>query len=301
MKQLPEPSPEPVPEIRGAARPPLAVAIASGKGGVGKSVLSVHLGQALAEQKKDVLLVDADCTLANLDILLDVRGRCRLHTALDSGMRLNRCVAECAPRLRLLSLGTGLGALAQQADEYGMRSQLQSLEESAQVIVVDTGAGTARMVLAACLAADLPLIVTTPDPTAMADAYTLIKLLRSRRPDCLPELIVNMVRTREEGREVAEKMRGVCAKFLHFEIKPLAVICSDRATANAVRERRVLERGRHFSPVRRAAAQIAEHIRRSRGLARQSSFFAAAIALLCAEPGVSMRVRPPAECVPLHA
>jgi len=166
-----------------AARPAARVlAVTSGKGGVGKTNIAANLALCLAASRKRVLLLDADISLANLDLLMNLRSRYNISHVLSGQKRIEEIVLSGPAGLRIVCGASGLDQLA----DIGVHEQdqllehLSRLQQQTDAIVVDTAAGISNSVVSFCLAADQVLVVTTPEATAMADAYGMIKVLVRR-------------------------------------------------------------------------------------------------------------------------
>ena len=235
------------------ARPPRAVpvvAIAAGKGGVGKTNLAVNLCIALARRGSRAALLDADLGMANADVICGLTPTRRLDDVLraDAAGRPAGSVLSCivdAPGGFLLVPGA-VGA-ARVADlDAGARArlveQLADLESRSDVVVIDTGAGIGRDVLAFAGASDWLVLVATPEPTSMTDAYGLVKCLfeRSRRvgrPAPQVGLVVSQARGRGDIDHVSSRLAGCCERFLGYRPVLLGSVRADPRVGRAVRER----------------------------------------------------------------
>lgn len=196
------------------------VLVTGGKGGVGKTVLAANLATELATCGLRVLVVDLDLGLANLNVLFGLRGTRTIEDALAGRCRLDECVTGVAGVDVLpASSGTeGMGRL----DGAARQALLEGVSELARkydVVVGDSAAGIGPDVLDFARAADRVLVVTTPDVTAITDAYGLIKALdqygsRIDRDIPTPEIVVNFASGVEEGKAIASKLQAVCERFL---------------------------------------------------------------------------------------
>jgi len=193
-----------------------ALAIASGKGGVGKSHISLALGMAFADQGRRVLLVDGDMGLANLHILCGKHPERDLSDVLAGRCTPSEALLHIEDRLDLLPAASGVASLASlPRDEVArLGKALEQVESEADLIVVDTGAGIGDTTLNLVLASDRFLLVTTPEPTAQADAYALLKVLRSRKGDFQASVVVNMADSEDQARESAARLDQVAGRFL---------------------------------------------------------------------------------------
>lgn len=215
------------------------ISVTSGKGGVGKTNLLVSLSIAVARRGYGVLIFDADLGLANVDILLGVTPRYNLLHVIRGEKEIHEIVVDCPGGVKLVPGGAGVEELANLTDEERMRfiGEMGALEEMADYIFVDTGAGIGRNVMGFVLSSDRAIVVTTPEPTSMRDSYGVIKAI-FRYPSA-PEvsLVVNMARDEREGVEVAERMRMVVSQFLGYGIDFLGYVFEDRSVLEAVRKR----------------------------------------------------------------
>ena len=216
------------------------IAVTSGKGGVGKSNLTVNLALAFLAEGKKTLVIDADLGMANVDVLLGTSSRYNLLNLLDEDVVLDDVILKGPYGLRYISGGSGM----EQAGEFTpaerdlLEEKLTGCGELADVILIDTGAGIGRNVLDFILAADEVLLVTTPEPTAMTDAYAVMKAYSMYAAKPNMRLVVNRVYDEAEGLEVAEKLRKTAERFLHMEIQFLGAIYEDRTMIRAVRQQK---------------------------------------------------------------
>lgn len=221
-------------------RPPRrarVLAVTSGKGGVGKTNVSVNLSYALMALGQDVMVLDADLGLANVDVLLGTVPKQHLGHALTGNADILDVIYEGPGRLKLIAGGSGMGDLAdmQEADLQRFIQSLRKLENRADYLVIDTGAGLGRSVRNFVLSADMVLVVTTPEPTAMTDAYALIKSVVQKNPAADIKLIVNQVESRAEAEEAASRLRTAMLRFLGASTEYLGAIPVDREVPKCVR------------------------------------------------------------------
>ena len=213
------------------------LAIASGKGGVGKSNLAANLAVALGELGARVLLLDADIAQANLDLLLGVNPRYDLQHVLSGDKSLEEIVVQGPPGVSLVPASSGVPELAE-LDDYRLECLIRglgNLESNADIILIDAASGTSRQVLTFCLAADDVVIVTTPEMPAFSDAYAMIKLLQQRGLTRPPHLVVNAAGSADEAEEVAHRLRLVSRRFLKLEPELWGHVPFDAAVPRAVR------------------------------------------------------------------
>ncbi len=221
-----------------AERGPAArvIAVTSGKGGVGKTNVAVNLAVAAAQGGRRVILVDLDLGLANADVVLGVRPTATLAHVL-SGRRDVADALTPAHGIQLLAGASGLEAIANLDDEARGRLQeaLERLHRRADLIVVDTGAGISRNVIEFAATADETIVVTTPEPTSLVDAYATIKLLAGRECGGPVRVLVNQAWDREEADRVSAGIVTVAQRFLGRRVDRLGYVLRDEAVGRAVR------------------------------------------------------------------
>jgi flagellar biosynthesis protein FlhG len=215
------------------------IAITSGKGGVGKSNIAVNLAIALSSAGKGVVLLDADLGLANADVLCNIDLPCNLSHVIARKKELRDVLVKAPGGFALIGGASGLARMADLTDEDRQRviDALGELEQNADVILIDTGAGISPNVLAFTRAADHVLVVTTPEPTAITDAYALIKVVSRESADRRMSLLVNQVRSEAEAKIVHERIAKVARQFLNVSVLDAGYVLSDEQVSTAVRRR----------------------------------------------------------------
>lgn len=214
-------------------------AVVSGKGGVGKTNLALGVSIILARRGFETILVDADFGLANLDILLDLTPR---HTILELRNGHSDPAAMLAPAPAGLHVLCGVSGASTRRELACFRPvhcvrTIDRLRPLAEQLVVDCGSGISDTVAAFALSADRLVVVTTPEPTALADGYAVLKILRSRGWRGETRIVVNMVRQQREGREAAERFCRTAKLFLELDVEPSGLVPLDRHVPDAVRAR----------------------------------------------------------------
>lgn len=210
---------EVLPSLAGGRVP--FVLVTGGKGGVGKTLLTANLGVELARSGARVLLVDLDLGLANLHVALRVSAPRTIEDVLLRRARLSDCVVDGPERVRILPASSGTVAMGRldHAQRARLFDALAAEAHSYDLILADSPAGIGPDVLAFAAAAERVLLVTTPDPTALTDAYGLIKALAGFADERghevpTPEIVVNCAASAEEAESVAKKLGSVCERFL---------------------------------------------------------------------------------------
>jgi flagellar biosynthesis protein FlhG len=251
LRQTPAP---PLPRLPGFC-------VTGGKGGVGKTCVAVNLAILLAQAAKP-LLVDLDLGLANADLVLGVDPTANLAEVLLAGRAIESVVAESPLGVGLVPAASGVDALANlgQLELHRLFLGLERLGKTRCPLILDTPAGIGREVITACRAVRVVCVVLTPEPTALADAYALVKLLEQAQPGCDVRIIVNMARDQQDGMSAFARMRAVCQKHLGRSIELLGVIPRDEAVGLAVRRRKPLAGGPE-TPALTALKGIAARLR----------------------------------------
>ncbi len=212
------------------------ITVTSGKGGVGKTNLTVALAVAFARLGKNVLILDADLGLSNVDVILGASAPGNLFQVIHNGLDLNDVVADGPLGIKFISGGSGIYDLSNLSDSqiHYFLHQVGQFDNWADIILIDTGAGLNRMVLNFVLAADEVIVVTTPEPTAVADAYAVIKAYAAQGGQSPVRLVVNRVRELAEGEGVLNKLAKVSQRFLGLPISHLGFIFEDRMVQKSV-------------------------------------------------------------------
>jgi flagellar biosynthesis protein FlhG len=217
----------------------MVLAITSGKGGVGKTNIAVNLSICLAGIHKRVVLMDADLGLGNLDVLMNLNSRYTLAHVLAGRKSLEEIIQLGPAGVEVLSGGSGIEELANISlfQRQRLVEELDKIQHRADVIVIDTGAGIHATVIGFCLASDHTLVVTTPEPTAITDAYAMIKILVGKKYDGKISLLVNMADSIAEGRKTYRQISEVATRFLNTPVYDAGVLCRDELVCSAVRRR----------------------------------------------------------------
>jgi flagellar biosynthesis protein FlhG len=243
-----------------AARPRASViAVASGKGGVGKSNIAVNLAIQLASAGREVVLLDADLGLANADVLCNVDLPCNLSHVIARKKELAEVMVTAPGGFKLIGGASGLARMADLSDFDRQRivSALVELENQADIIIIDTGAGISPNVLSFTRTADHVLIVTTPEPTAITDAYAVIKVISRDGGQRRLSLLVNQARTSMEARVVFERIAKVAKQFLNVDVYDAGHVPADENVPLAVRRRTPFVIGAPRCPASQCVAKLA--------------------------------------------
>ena len=214
------------------------IAVTSGKGGVGKSNFALNFALSLVQQNKKVLIFDVDLGFANVDVLLGRSNKESIATMIEKDLSIWDIVEEGPNGLLFISGGSGFNDLVQ-LDEVKLNkifSELSLLQGFVDYIILDTGAGLSYENLRFILAADDVILVTTPEPTSITDAYSIVKMLHAKDQNIHLKLIINQCSNEKEGIQTAENFTTVTERFLKKQIGTLGFIPSDVNVSNAVKK-----------------------------------------------------------------
>ncbi len=236
------------------------LSITSGKGGVGKTAVVSNVAVALARLGKKVLIIDADLGLANVDVVLGISPPYNLNHFFNGERTLEEVMVEGPHGLKILPAGSGVQQFTRLDGQLKMRliDALDALEEHFDVVLIDTEAGISDNVTYFNVAAQDILVVTTPEPTAITDAYALMKLLSTQYHQKRFLLAVNSVRNADEGLDVFEKLTMVSGRYLDIFIEYLGAIPFDRKMHDSVRQQQVMVELYPDNKVAKAFVDLAE-------------------------------------------
>jgi flagellar biosynthesis protein FlhG len=232
------------------------ITVTSGKGGVGKSSVSVNLAIALSKLGKRVIIIDADFGLANIEVMLGIRPQYNLADLMFRGKSLTDIITQGPENIGFISGGSGIQELTSLTRDQivYLIQKLVELDEKADIIIIDTGAGIADSVLEFVAASSEVLLVATPEPTSITDAYALLKTLNRKTDFSLQETVIktvaNRIDTYEEGKELYDKLSLVVNKFLNIKLEYLGAIPQDGNVSKAVMRQKpaiMLYPNSHFS------------------------------------------------------
>jgi len=218
------------------------IAITSGKGGVGKTSLSSNLAIALVEQGERVVLFDADLQLANVDVALGIKPEFTLQHVVAEQKKLVEVLADAPGGIKVVTGGSAVTSLMSAGPKRmgTFFSQFDELAEVTDQLIFDTGAGLDNRVTRFITMSDEIVLVTTPDPTAVTDAYATAKTAFRKKPDAKISVIVNMVTSESEGKAVFKTLATITESFLKKELHFLGSVHQDQAVASAIRSRKPL-------------------------------------------------------------
>ena len=220
-----------------AERNTRVITVTSGKGGVGKANFTLNFALALQKRGKQVLIFDADIGLANIDVLKGVHAEFNLYHLLKKEKTIWEIIATGQHGLRFIAGGSGFTDLLRLTDDElnNFAEQVSLLNGHVDYIIFDTGAGLSKETLKFILAAHETLVVTTPEPTSITDAYAIIKMVHKEEPGIAFRLIINRVTDQQEGKQTADKISLVAKKFLDLEIPLLGYVADDDSVSRSVK------------------------------------------------------------------
>jgi flagellar biosynthesis protein FlhG len=220
-----------------AAEKTRIIAISSGKGGVGKTNVSINLAIAYAQLGKKVIVLDADLGLANVNVILGVIPKYNLYHIIRKQKTLREIILDTPYGIQIVAGASGFSKIANLTDDEreSFISELSELS-SADIIIIDTSAGVSNNVLDFIAAADDAIIVTTPEPTAITDAYGIIKIIATEidNMNLGLKLVVNRVRSVTEGKRVSERVINIAGQFLNLKVDYLGYVYEDPAVQQSV-------------------------------------------------------------------
>ena len=214
------------------------IAVTSGKGGVGKSNFALNFALSLAQQNKKVLIFDVDLGFANVDVLLGRSNKESIATMIEKDLSIWDIIEEGPNGLLFISGGTGFNDMFR-LDETKMNkffTELSTIQGMVDYIILDTGAGLSYENLRFILAADDVILVTTPEPTSITDAYSIVKMVHAKDQNIHMKLIINQCTSVKEGKQTADNFKKVTEQFLNKQIGTLGFIPSDVNVPNAVKK-----------------------------------------------------------------
>ncbi|EPG75799.1 putative flagellar biosynthesis protein FlhG [Leptospira broomii serovar Hurstbridge str. 5399] len=215
------------------------IAIASGKGGVGKSTISVNLAISMAKAGQKVLVFDGDLGLANVNVILGIIPKYNLYHVVKGHKSLKDIIIQAPEGVDIIAGASGYSQLANLNDTQrnNLIKGFADLE-SYDYMIIDTGAGISSNVIGLTLPADDVIVVTTPEPTAITDSYGLIKAIVSQSRDKNLKMVVNRVRSAIEGKKVADRVIDISGQFLEVRVENLGFIFQDDEVEKSIREQK---------------------------------------------------------------
>ena len=213
------------------------ITVTSGKGGVGKTNMVANLAIALKKMGKEVMVFDADLGLSNIDVLLDLAPKYNIQHVLNGEKGLKDVIIEGPCGIKILPASSGVQEMTELDEFQRMRliEEFDAYDVDIDVLLIDTGAGISANVAFFCIASQEIVVVTSPEPTAMTDAYALIKVLFTRYQEKDFKVLINSARSPEDAMEVFRRLSLAAEKFLNISLDYLGYIPLDDSVREAVR------------------------------------------------------------------
>jgi flagellar biosynthesis protein FlhG len=241
---------------------PHVIAITSGKGGVGKTNLAANLAWQLRQMRRRVMIMDADLGLANIDILLGLNPEFNISHVLAGRKRLSEILVKGPGGVKVLPASSGLIEVGDLTDaqKLTLLEQLEELEDAFDYLLIDTSAGISSNVVYFALAAQTILVVLTPEPTSLADAYAVIKVLSTTYRQNAFKVVLNEVSGEDEALGVFKKLTTVTDRFLNVSLDYLGFMPRDARVRESVRAQRAFAEAHPDSPAALAVKRLAKRI-----------------------------------------
>jgi flagellar biosynthesis protein FlhG len=223
-------------------RPVRVIAVTSGKGGVGKTSVTVNLAVSMAREGKSVLLMDADLGLANIDVMLGLQPKHNLSHVISGQCTLEEAIVEGPSGIRLVPASSGIKRMAElsPAEHAGLVHAFSELSLDLDVLIVDTSAGISDSVVSFTLAAHDVVVVVCDEPASITDAYALIKLLSRDYGRDRFHILANMTHNLHEGRELFSKLTRVSERFLDVTLDYMGAVPADEYMRKAVQRQQAV-------------------------------------------------------------
>jgi len=252
--------------------PARVIAITSGKGGVGKTNIVANLGYALCKAGQRVLVFDADLGLGNLDVLLGLTPRYNLSHVIDGEKRLQEIVIEGPGNLRILPASSGIQQLTRLTltQKLDIFNELNALLSNYDIVLIDTAAGISSNVLYFNASANEIMVVVTPEPTSITDAYALMKILSVKYQEKHFRLLVNLVKSEKEADDVSRQLCLVTNRFLDVSIEHFGSVMTDENIKIGVRKQKIVSEWAPMTQASRNFSELAHRLVRTQPMLQRS-------------------------------
>lgn len=238
------------------------ISVTSGKGGVGKTTMVCNLALELANQGRRVLILDGDLGMANVDIMFGQRSNFTLEHVLKERCSMEEIIQPLSPNISLIPGGSGVYGLSRLSyfEKQRLLDQVNSLENTYDDLIIDTAPGIDENVLYLSSAAQEILVVVSPDPSSLTDAYALIKVLNQRYRESRFSILANMVKDEQEAKFVFQKLSDVAARFLCVSLDFRGFIPMDLNLRQSNKRGQLIVKAQPFAPSAQAIRTLAQNL-----------------------------------------
>jgi flagellar biosynthesis protein FlhG len=258
--------------VRARSNHPKILAVTSGKGGVGKTNVVANLSVSLSELGQKVVVLDADFGLANLDVLLGLTPRYHLGHVLFGNKSLTEIMVQGPKGIRIIPASSGMQRMSELtlAQRNHLVESFTNLDIETDYFIIDTAAGISRNVIHFLLSAQQVIVVCAPEPTAIVDAYAVIKIILAEDHQKPIQVLINSVENTGEAHEVFCQINSVVKRFLNREVDYLGHIERDSHVTQAVRSQMLVTHRFPSAPASRCFRDLARRVAQQEGVARAS-------------------------------
>lgn len=258
------------------------LAITSGKGGVGKTNIASNLAICFAASDKKTVLFDADLGLGNVDLVMNTENKFNLMHVISGQKNLEEIINIGPGGVEIICGGSGIEELANISKFHLQRllGDLEKLQEKSDIIIIDTGAGIHNSTISFCQCADEVLVVCTPEPASMTDAYAMIKVLASRNYTGRISLMVNMASSISEGKRIFRQVSEVSSRFLNVAVYEAGIIRKTEKLTASVKKRVPVVLNYPNSKITSAFVSTAARLMRTSKKQTSESFFRKVVNLI---------------------
>ena len=249
----------------GSVKTPRIIAVTSGKGGTGKTNVVANLAYALSTSGQKVMVLDADLGLGNIDVLLGIAPRHTIQDVIKGDKKLSDVLVKGPGGMKILPAGTGVQELSHltEGEKLTLLSEIDLIDDDIDTFFIDTGAGISSNVMYFNVAAQEIIVVVSPEPTAITDAYAIIKILSTKYCENHFKLLVNEVKNEMEAMEVYNNICNVADRFLNISIDYFGYILFDKNVNNAVMNQKVILELYPESPASKCLRRLAKNLKKS--------------------------------------
>jgi flagellar biosynthesis protein FlhG len=238
------------------------ISVTSGKGGVGKTNITVNLAYLLSKMNKKTLILDADMGLANIDVILGLTPKVNLFHVLNGEKSMKEAMIQGPGGVMILPSASGIQEMSNlsKGQKLTLLDELRAVSQDMDFLLIDTAAGIVGNVMYFNMAANEIIVVASPEPTSLTDAYAIIKILHQNHAKKYFRLLVNMVRDPQEGREVYHRLNQATDRFMNLNIEYLGYILRDEKLSEAVKQQKAFTALYPHSPASKCLAALAEKL-----------------------------------------